>query len=462
MKKILIRIVLLGVAMVALVIVSLVVLTEQPNAPTAKFPAPQNRDDAWRQDIGFLRDEFLKLDKSFTPETSQEFLDILNHLYDQVPSLSDNEIIVGITRAAATSGNGHTRAYLMRNGNYLRWLPIRYHWFSDGLFVVRTTEEYSQTLGARVLAINGKAPEVLMRQMRDVIPGSDSWVVYKSTYLLNSTEFLHGLNVIPSADSVSITFESRTGTEFTLDLTPLPLDEREKPYEAWRDLSPLSLGNEDGRTWMHVLTDRELPMYLQQPNRACRYEYLQGAGLLYIQINRNLSDETCSQSDFAREIEGLAGSISPNSVVIDVRFNTGGSHEQTVKITKGIPAWFGSAKNIYILTGPATFSAGIFTAARLKYFSGERAVIVGEPAGEGLRTWSEGPRFTLPNSKLQVKAATAFHDFAEDDFDFGKTYFTDLFHGVAAGDIDVDLPVPISFQDYLFGHDPVLEAISSQ
>lgn len=70
MKKILIRIVLLGVAVVALVIVSLFILTEQPNVPTAKVPAPQNRDDAWRQDIGFLRDEFMKLDKSFTPETS--------------------------------------------------------------------------------------------------------------------------------------------------------------------------------------------------------------------------------------------------------------------------------------------------------------------------------------------------------------------------------------------------------
>ena len=148
--------------------------------------------------------------------------------------------------------------------------------------------------------------------------------------------------------------------------------------------------------------------------------------------------------------------------MFDVRFNTGGSNEETAEIAEGIPAWFDSARSIYIITGPATFSAGSITAARLKYYSGKRAVIVGEPAGEGLRMWSEGPRFTLPNSKLQVKAATTIHDFAEAEFELGKTFFMDLFLAVPAGDLDVDLPVTVSFQDYLSGHDPVLEAISSR
>ena len=152
-----------------------------------------------------------------------------------------------------------------------------------------------------------------MSQMQDLIPGSETWVVYKSTYLLNSPEFLNGLGVVPSAQSVPITFESCNGTKFRLDLPTLPLNDRERPYEAWRDLSPLSVGNEDGRNWLHALSDHELPFYLQKPNQACRSEYMSSAELLYIQLNRNSSDETCSQADFAREIEDLADSISPNS-----------------------------------------------------------------------------------------------------------------------------------------------------
>jgi hypothetical protein len=462
MKKILISIVVAVVALFALLVGAVYFLEKQPGAPVADFPAPQGRDEAWRQDLTFLRDEFPQLDRSFTEESSRQFRDILSRVQDQVPSLSDNEIVVEITRAAALSGNGHTRAYLMRNGNYLRWMPIRFYWFSDGLYVVRAIDKYTRTLGARVIAIGTTPPETLMGQMRERIPGSDTWVVYKSTYLLNSPDFLNGLNVVESADSVPVTFESADGDRFTLELSPLQLDDRDGPYEVWRDTSPWSQGYDDGRSWAHVLSEIELPMYLRHPDRSCNHAYLEEEGILYIQINRNDSDGTCSQSDFAREIEELSKSISPRAVVVDLRFNTGGNNATTKEISQGLPVWFGTAEQIYIVTGRATFSAGISTAARLKYYSGERAVIVGEPAAEGLKTWSEGPRFTLPNSKLQIKAATAHHDFAEARFEIGKSYLWDLQIAVAAGDIDVDLPVTLSFQDYLAGRDPVLDVISSQ
>jgi hypothetical protein len=295
--------------------------------------------------------------------------------------------------------------------------------------------------------------------MRALIPGTASWVAYKSTYFLNSPAFLNGMNVLSSPDSTPITFQIQKDAPFTLILVPLPLHDREGPYEAWRDLSPMSTGNRDGNGWVHLLSRVSLPLYLQKPNQGCSYRYLEKAQLLYIQITRNASDATCSQAELAQTVAVLADSISPTSVVFDVRFNTGGNYAETVKITEGIPAWFRSAKNIYIVTGPATFSAGIVSAARLKHFSGARAVVIGEPAGDGLTMWSEGPTFTLPNSKLRVKASTAFHDFAEGRFELGKTFFMDLFHGVPAGDIDVDWPVAMTFREYLFGHDPVLEAI---
>jgi hypothetical protein len=84
-------------------------------------------------------------------------------------------------------------------------------------------------------------------------------------------------------------------------------------------------------------------------------------------------------------MEQLAENRSPKDLVFDVRFNTGGNYQETADIAKGLPSWFDSTERIYIVTGPATFSAGIATAARLKYFSGERAVIVGEPAGDSRR-----------------------------------------------------------------------------
>ncbi len=195
MKKLIAQ--MLGVKWFVQIIIGLFNLTSQRTAPIPKFPSPQDRDEAWRQDITYLRDEFLKVDRSFTEDTSQEFTSILDSLYGQVTSLSDNEILVEITRATATSGNGHTRVFLMRQGNYLNRLPIRFYWFSNGLFVVKATANFSETLGTRVMAINGNPTEELMSRMWALIPGSDSWVFYKSSYLLNSPDFLHGLGAIP-------------------------------------------------------------------------------------------------------------------------------------------------------------------------------------------------------------------------------------------------------------------------
>jgi hypothetical protein len=368
---------------------------------------------------------------------------------------------VEITRAVAVAGNGHTRTFLMRHGNYLNRMPIRFHWFSDGLFVVKAIADFSETLGARVLAINGNPPEELMSRMRELVPGSDSWVFYKSTYLLNSPDFLHGLGVTLDSDSVPITFQDGDGREFTLKLPSLPIQQRSSSYEAWVDLSPFSTWYPDGHTWLHVLSVEAVPLYLKTPNTACSYALLEGSQLLYIQINRNVSDKTCNQSDFAGEIKQIADSKSVDVIIFDLRFNTGGNYLETLEITNGIPIWFESAKRIYIVNGPATFSAGIVSTARLKYFSGKRALIIGKPAGDGLKMWAEGPTFVLPNAKLQVKAATDYHDWADNSFEFGKTYFPNQFHGVAAANIDVDLPVTTSFRDYLSGRDPVLEAISS-
>lgn len=159
------------------------------------------------------------------------------------------------------------------------------------------------------------------------------------------------MDALADPDSVPITFQVSGNAPFTRVMRPLPLEERREPYEAWRDLSPASTGNRDRRAWVHVLPPVGLPVYLRRPNQACSYEYLEADRLLYIQLTRNASDETCSQEAFATAVEALADSIAPTSVAFDVRFNTGGNFEETAKITKGIPGWFRTAA-ISTSTGP--------------------------------------------------------------------------------------------------------------
>ncbi|MBV7334816.1 hypothetical protein KFU94_42580 [Chloroflexi bacterium TSY] len=119
-----------------------------------------------------------QLDRSFTEATQASFVSRLDILYDQTPSLSNNELIVGIMRAVATAGNAHTRTYLLRHGNQLQRWPIRFYWFADGLYVVKALPKYADILGARVVSINGERPERLLVKMKDLVSGTDSWARY--------------------------------------------------------------------------------------------------------------------------------------------------------------------------------------------------------------------------------------------------------------------------------------------
>ena len=163
--------------------------------PTPRFKEPADRDGAWQQDIEYLRDSFPKYCKSLTEESEAEFESILAQIHRSVPSLSDNELIVGILRAVAVARDGHTRVNMKPSAQKLRRLPVRFYWFSDGLYVIKATPEHADALGDRVLEIDGRRPEELVDQMGDIISGGQTSVRYSSSYFLSSPDFLNGMGV---------------------------------------------------------------------------------------------------------------------------------------------------------------------------------------------------------------------------------------------------------------------------
>jgi len=110
---------------------------------------------------------------------------------------------------------------------------------------------------------------------------------------------------------------------------------------------------------------------------------------------------------------------------------------------------------VFVLTGRATFSAGITHVVQLKQWA--RATIVGEPVGDGLDSWSEGGNVVLPNSKLTVHYANGFHGYSRRSYPDRDTLF----------DLDVDSVAPDiklepSGSEYIAGKDPVLELVGKK
>jgi hypothetical protein len=427
-----------------------------------RLPAPSNRDEAWVQDLTYLKETFPRHNKSFDGDSLAAFNGIMGKALDSVPELTNNEIYVQLLRAVATPGDRHTGINFMPSSRKLRRLPIRFYWFSDGLYVIRAAAEHADLLGARITEIGGVRPEVLVSRMRDLVSGSDSALRYDSIYYLSSPDFLHGLGVIKDPDSVTLRLETLDGSVVSRGLDTMPMGEAIWGYESWRELSPLSTESMDATDFEHVLENVSLPYYLSDPNRAAFGRIIAGGSVLYVQINQN-TNLNSKMSEVAEQVKELFRSTSIDSVIVDLRFNTGGNLLLTTELVKGIPEWHTGSGNIYIIVGGPTFSAGIVTAARLKYYAGDRAVVVGEPASDGLQFWAETRFFTLPNSNIRLYAAYRYHNWEDTNYDRNKPHFWLMRQvGVPAGDLSIDMPVEMSFADYLSGRDTILEAILRQ
>jgi hypothetical protein len=416
-----------------------------------EYPPPRDRVEAWEQDIDALTTRFIALDRSFSPAERALFLERLAETRALLPELHDDEVVVRMASAIALGGNAHTRLYILRNRTELRRLPVRLWWFDDGLYVVRTAPEHTGLVGCRVDEIGGTAARHARDRVAPLFAGNPSWVDYKSVYSLTSPEVLHGVGIVASPDSVPVRVSGCAAeTEPPVVLRPLPLVRRDGAIEAWWDLSPRHPGADS--TWVQALaTSDSLPLYLRNPTRNYWFEYLPDEGVLYFQYNRSQDAAEERTVDFGARLLAALDEHRPRAFVMDVRFNTGGNFtlaaglvEQLEERTRGIPR--------YIITGRATFSAGITQVAAWRQ-AGE-VTIVGEPVGDDLDMWSEGGNVRLPNSRINAHFANGAHRYSPAPCP-PDTYCHDL----SVSSVAPDVPVFTSWEAYSAGRDPALEAI---
>lgn len=412
----------------------------------------------WREDLQFAVDTFLARDRSFSAEARQQFRNTIADLQKTTESKTDEQIIVELAKAVALAKNAHTRLYLLRNRSELRRYPIRVWWFADGLYVVRATPEYSALLGARVSRIAGRSVEQVKRAVVPLYAGNASWRTYMSAYSITSPEVLIGLGLIGANGKTEIEFTDRKGKTGKRQLKPLPLRKSDQPTESWWDLCP-KRPTDDG-SWLSALSldASRLPVYLQNTERQYWSQYLPNERIFYVQFNRSGNARTGeSLAEFGKRALTELQSLDVNRIVVDVRFNTGGD------LTIGRPfiealATFASERKIkvYVITGRATFSAGIYHAMQLRHLA--NAILVGEPFGDVLDFWSEGGNLLTPNSRLSLHFADRFHSMsavARPEFREYLVNDTDL----DITDPGPDIIVRTSARDYFAGRDPALGAI---
>jgi len=297
--------------------------------------------------------------------------------------------------------------------------------------------------------------EEVRQAVRPLYAANEAWARYIASYTMTSPEVLAGLHVCPRGTAPSATFVDRAGRRIERVLEPLPLNLSDDGGEAWWDLAPPHPGVQG--PWASALPadTTRLPLYLRDPLRMYWMAWLPAERVLYVQHNRadQMRDETMSA--FAERVLAALAANPVAKVVVDERFDTGGNLQIAGPFMQRLSAAAHErGARLYVISGLATFSAGLTHLAQLRQYG--HATIVGEGPGEVMEFWSEGGNLRMPNSGLTLHFADKVHSYSAHRTGPRSPYLdTELF----ADRITPTLPVRMSSREYFAGRDPAMEAI---
>jgi hypothetical protein len=432
-----------------------------PETPAAVIsPLARDRAEAQRQDIAYLG-TIAALDRSFPREQRNTLSNDLAALNGRAGEMNDAAFEIGVAHALALAGNGHTNAQGVAFGRDLPTLPLRLAWFADGLFIVRAAPALNCALGARIVSLNDRSPEDLLHILRPLIGGTDQFARLLSVNLLVAPAALHALDASapPGNARISLAQSRCAQSELDVDASARPSSSTEDNRWPTRDLSPVPEPR-DQNSFQHALNGQSIPLYLRKPEDSYWSERL-GADLLYVQLRRIRNVGATSLPEFARSTIDLVESEKIRYVVVDLRASPGGNSNLLFAFSRRLPLAIGTNGKLFVLIGPNTFSAAIITAARLKYFGGERTLLLGDDMADSGRFWSDGGRVTLPNSHIVIGYARYLQDWSNGCSlaQLRVCYWVEYLYGVAAGDLSPTIRLPETSAAYFSGRDTLMEKV---
>jgi hypothetical protein len=425
-----------------------------PSAPHPPYPPAVSTLDAQRQDIRYFR-QLIALDRSFAPTARTEANRRLDALEALGTVLDRPHFRVSLMQIDALADNGHSRVENERGAAPLE-LPVRVAAFSDGLYVMRATDINADLLGSRVTAIDGQPIDAVMTKLEQLRGGTPEWRRLHASQFLALQDLLYGIDVAPDLRHSNWTVETSVGATITRSLDAYLAPAAEPAVFVKRWLSSEPLAGMAGQ-WRAVEPDHPLPISLTDFDRAFRSLPLPGSCTEFVQFKSNADQGGQSIKEFVSSTENRLRQVRPCNVILDLRYDDGGDFTNTYAFARGLPKLISPTGKIIVLTGPATFSAGISTAAFVKHAGQGRVVIVGEPVGDRLQFFSEGGRACLPNYPLCVAYETGKHDYQHACSDWDVCFWLNYFFQFRVNSLDPDEIIAVSFKDWRAGVDPVLD-----
>ena len=416
----------------------------QPPRTYTTTPVAPAAAAEWRADLKQLVTELERNHPDPFNETPRTvFLDAVAKLDRRIPELAAHEIIVEFERLVALVGDGHTNINMLNSaGVDFHVLPLRFGFYSDGVYIEAADASYAGAVGGRVVAIEDTPIDSVMARIRPLVSrDNDEWVAVATPHLMSLIEVLHALRIAKGLDGVRVRV-MQDGRAVNVDVKPLA-ETRTRP-------GGYPLRSTYTGTWMDAMTAAAgiAPLYQQRLDSIYGWQYVPKDRVLYIWWNQ-VQNRAQGESALGMFQDALAYAREHASeidkVLIDVRNNTGGEGGLLDPIVREIirTREIDEAGRLFVAIGPRTFSAALIMAVQLDRYTD--ATFVGEPTGGKPNVYAGHVVVTLRNSGIGVSISPAFYQ---------SGFPSDVREFVAPR-----LYVKPSFADYRAGRDPVYDAV---
>lgn len=417
----------------------------------------EQRDHNWEEDILYFADSYLddyaKLthypfrieyvddveyeDFHYDPDFRNAFIEQINTLIPQIPTLTDTELLYQLQRIISLLRDAHASIIIDSS----KYFPIGFEpFYEDDMWIYRVScvpSQYEHTMMAKLVGINDTPVTQIIEKLKPYIsyenenwlshcvsgggyPGSVSELsLLRACDILDKTEITATYNLITvEGESLDITLTAQTIDQFlSQDLTGMT-----------HNLVYPSIYSDSDTFYFHRMYPEHSMMYVRIKQFETMPEYT------FLEFGNQIIREV-------REVGGL------KKIVIDLRRNPGGSqflgYVEFINALKRM-----DIDDIYVLVDQGTFSCAILMASTIKYTFPD-SVLVGTPAGQPPNFFAgmwDGD-YMMPNCEVVFRMPTAYYCILQD-------YTYDA--------LMPDLIVYPTLEDYVMGIDTIFEAVKAR
>lgn len=406
----------------------------------------------WQKDLNYLISRIEATHPApYSFISEKEFLNKKDSLMLKIPEMNDAEIVLAFSELLALLKDGHTAVgFIFCNPEWMNknfhLLPVIFYPFSDGTYILGAGNNLSSIVGKKVIKIGTMKIEEVITKLKGIYSSDNDYAALKNmSYILGLAEALKKIGAVESVEKIKLTLSGNDSGEKETYIETAPF--MATAGSMLRTLFPQANNN---ISVMNQHSERKLPLWLKNRNINYWYEFVPEDKIMYLQINSfqtNHKGGGETFEDFYNHFLNECDKTSPAKVIIDIRTNLGGQHQE-LPLLKGIIARPAIDKkgSLFIITGRVTFSAAQhFTTLFERYTN---AVIVGEPTGGKPNHYGYVTPFRLLNNP-QI-AVTVSKNFIQDSepSDYNISTYPDIY-------------AEMSSDDYKNNIDPAFEKIKS-